>query len=126
MVLGEKSVETRSISSFDLVDLQESGERVGSEEEEGENLQCVQVERKFILPQNKESQVFWNLKSDGSKQAKHFLKPEHFRIQRIDVNTMCVVPPSASFCGVLHVEVVYNVVIRSRLADESCKVILLG
>jgi len=65
VVLGEKSVETRSetrrplsISSFDLVDLQESGERVGSEEEEGEHLQCVQVERKFILPQNKESQVF--------------------------------------------------------------------
>ena len=40
----------------DVVDLQESGERVGSEEEEGENLQGVQVEREFILPQNKESQ----------------------------------------------------------------------
>lgn len=34
---------------------------------------------------------FLNLESDGSKQAKHFLKPEHFRIQCIDVNTMCVV-----------------------------------
>lgn len=114
-----------SLSSFDLVFWSRWSAGVGRTGRfwrGGRRTSTVCASWKKVHPATEQRiPSFWILKVMEANKPNTF-----WSLNTLESNVLMSILCVLSFCGVLHVEVVYNVVIRSRLADKSCKVILLG